>query len=153
MERCAVVAVYRWAPGVGLAPCVKVCSAIKHQKFLRSCCSIRSQRKFKTKLLSDPLRGNKNLRQGVELPRSRRFLGGLRGGFLRTLGVGVGFFVRLRKSNWIISYITLLTWEFLLKWYSFFWNFYWNREFLLPLFPLIASCYKIVDSPTSFTLG
>jgi len=24
-----------------------------------------------------------------------------------------------------------LYWEFLLKWYSFFWNFCWNREFLL----------------------
>jgi len=39
------------------------------------------------------------------------------------------FFVRLRlrKSNWVIFYITLLNWEFLLKWY----NFFWNREFLL----------------------
>ena len=43
------------------------------------------------------------------------------------------FFVRLRlwKSNWIFFYFTLLSWEFLLKWYNFFWNFYWNREFLL----------------------
>jgi len=34
--------------------------------------------------------------------RGRRFLGGV--GFLTTLGVGVGFFVRirLRMSNWII---------------------------------------------------
>jgi len=29
-------------------------------------------------------------------------------------------FVRLRMSNWIIFYITLLNWEFLLKWYNFF---------------------------------
>ena len=38
-------------------------------------------------------------------------------GFLTTLGVGVGFFVRLqlKKSNWIISYITLLSWELLLE--------------------------------------
>jgi len=36
---------------------------------------------------------------GVGL-RSRRFLGGV--GFLTTLGVGVGFFVRLRMSNRII---------------------------------------------------
>jgi len=28
-------------------------------------------------------------------------------------------------------YITLLSWEFLLKWYNFFWYYYWNREFLL----------------------
>jgi len=33
---------------------------------------------------------------------------------------GVGFFVRLRKYNWIIFYITLLSWEFLLEWYNFF---------------------------------
>ena len=30
------------------------------------------------------------------------------------------FFVRLRVSNWIIFYITLLNWEFLLKWYNLF---------------------------------
>jgi len=43
-------------------------------------------------------------------------------GFLTTLGVGVGFFVRLRlrMSNWIIFYITLQNWEFLLKWYNLF---------------------------------
>ena len=35
-------------------------------------------------------------------------------GFLTTLGVG--FFVRLRMFNSIIFYITLLNWEFLLKW-------------------------------------
>jgi len=62
---------------------------------------------------------------GAGVVRSWRFLGGV--GFLTTLGVvvGVGFFVRLRlqKSNWIIFYITLLCWEFLLKWYNFFWNF------------------------------
>jgi len=27
--------------------------------------------------------------------------------------------IRLRKSNWIIFYITLLSWEMLLKWYNF----------------------------------
>ena len=27
--------------------------------------------------------------------------------------------------------ITLLNWEFLLKWYNFFWNFCWIRDFLL----------------------
>jgi len=41
------------------------------------------------------------------------------------------FFVRLRLSSWIIFYITLLNCEFLLKWYNFFWNFCWNRVFLL----------------------
>jgi len=51
-------------------------------------------------------------------------------GFLTTLGVG--FFVRLplRMCNWIIFYITLLNWKFLLKWYNFYWNFCWNRDFL-----------------------
>jgi len=34
--------------------------------------------------------------------------------------VGVGFFLRLWKFNWIIFYITLLCWEFLLKWYNLF---------------------------------
>jgi len=34
-------------------------------------------------------------------------------------------------SNSIIFYITLLNWEFLLKWYNFFWNFCWNSYFLL----------------------
>jgi len=37
-------------------------------------------------------------------------------GFLTTLRGGVAFFVRLRMSNWIIFYITLLNWESLLKW-------------------------------------
>jgi len=37
-------------------------------------------------------------------------------------GCGVGFFVGLRKSNWIIFCITLLSWEFLLIRYSFSWN-------------------------------
>ena len=41
------------------------------------------------------------------------------------------FFVPLRMSNCIIFYITLLNWEFLLKWYNFFWNFCWNRGLLL----------------------
>jgi len=34
-------------------------------------------------------------------------------------------------SNWVIFHITLLNWKFLLKWYNFFWNFCWNRNFLL----------------------
>ena len=41
------------------------------------------------------------------------------------------FFVRLRMSDWIIFYITLLNWEFLLKWYTLFWNFCWNRDYPL----------------------
>ena len=42
-------------------------------------------------------------------------------------------FVRLRLqiSNWIIFYITLLNWEFLLKWYNSFWHFCWHRDYLL----------------------
>jgi len=38
--------------------------------------------------------------QGCGVVRSRRFLAGV--GFLATLTIGVGFFVRLRMSNWII---------------------------------------------------
>ena len=34
-------------------------------------------------------------------------------------------------SNWIIFHITLLNWEFLLKWYNFVWDFCWDRYFLL----------------------
>jgi len=30
------------------------------------------------------------------------------------------FFVRLGMSDWIIFFITLLSWEFLLEWYNFF---------------------------------
>ena len=66
---------------------------------------------------------------GLRSVRSRRFLGGV--GFLTTLGVEVGFFVRLRMSSWMIFYSTLLKREFLLKWYNFFWNFCRNRGFLL----------------------
>ena len=40
-------------------------------------------------------------------------------------------FVRLQKSSCIIFHMKLLSREFLLKWYNFFWNFCWNREFLL----------------------
>jgi len=29
----------------------------------------------------------------------------------------------LRKSNWIIFYVTLQNWEFLLKWHNFLWSF------------------------------
>ena len=55
---------------------------------------------------------------GVEVLRSRRFLGGVRVGFSTTLGVRVGFFVRRRLliPSWINFYIILLNWEFLLKW-------------------------------------
>jgi len=54
--------------------------------------------------------------------RNWMFLGGVGDGFLTTLGVGVGFFVRvrLRMPSWFIFYITLLNWKFLLKWYNLF---------------------------------
>jgi len=55
----------------------------------------------------------------VGVVRNRRFLGGVGVGFLTTLRV-VGFFVRLRKSSWIIFHHTLLNWEFLLKLYNFY---------------------------------
>ena len=43
------------------------------------------------------------------------------------------FFVWFRhlKSIWTFVCLTLLRWEFLLKWYNFFWNFSWNTDFLL----------------------
>ena len=67
--------------------------------------------------------------QGCGVVKSPRFLGGV--GFLTTLEIGVGFFVRLRMSDWIIFYMTLLNWQFLLQWYNFFGNFCWNSDFLL----------------------
>jgi len=40
------------------------------------------------------------------------------------------FFVRLRMSSWVIFYITLLNWEFLLKWYNFFLKLLLKQRFL-----------------------
>jgi len=37
--------------------------------------------------------------QGCGVARHQRLFGGV--GFQTTLGVGVGYFIRLRKSNWI----------------------------------------------------
>jgi len=48
---------------------------------------------------------------GVGDVRSRRFLGGVGVGFLTTLGGGFFVRLRLRMSNWIIFYITLLNWD------------------------------------------
>jgi len=36
-----------------------------------------------------------------------------------------------RCPIWIIFYVILLSGEFLLKWYNFFWNVCWNIDFLL----------------------
>ena len=62
---------------------------------------------------------------GVGVVRNRIVLGGVGVGFLTTLEVGVGFFCStttpvVQLDNF---YITLVSWEFLLKWYNFFWNF------------------------------
>jgi len=43
---------------------------------------------------------------GTRVVRSRRFMGGVRLGFLRTLGVGVGFLVRLILWMLIGSFCT-----------------------------------------------
>jgi len=81
--------------------------------------------------------GSKNLplKQGcgAGVVRSWRFLGGDEVGFLTTLGVGVGFFCPTSTPDVQLDhfYITLLSWEFLLKWCNFFWNICWNRDFLL----------------------
>jgi len=62
-------------------------------------------------------------------------MGGVGVGFLTTLGVGagVGFFCPTPTQDVQLDlfYITLQNWEFLLKWYNFFWNFCWNKDFLL----------------------
>ena len=68
---------------------------------------------------------------GFVIVGSGMFLSGVWVGFLTTLRVGVGFFVRFPKSNWIIFLIAPSDWEFLLKLYNFFWNFCWSRDFLL----------------------
>ena len=44
-------------------------------------------------------------------------------GFLTTVGVGVGFFCPTPDVQLDHFYITLLNWEFLLKWYNFCRNF------------------------------
>ena len=75
---------------------------------------------------------------GVGVVRSRSFLGGV--GFLTTWESD--FFVRLwlRMSNWVIFYITHLIWEFLFKWYNFFWNFVETEvSCCAPRFPLILT--------------
>ena len=86
----------------------------------------------------------------VGVAMSQRFLGGV--GFLTALGVGVGFFVWLRKSRSIIFYITLLNGEFLLKWYNFLCNFYWNREVLLCTTPHLRGWCKKKFSTVAFHL-
>jgi len=85
--------------------------------------------------------------------RSRRFLSGV--GFLTTLGGGVGVFLSDSDSGGpigLVFYIALLSWE---SW----WNGTISYETFaetenscgVQQFPLSASCYKIVDSQTSFT--
>jgi len=57
------------------------------------------------------------------------------------------FFVRLRKSNWIIFYITLLKWEFLLKSYNCFGTFVETEiSCCAPRFPLISTVkFRFLD--------
>jgi len=90
--------------------------------------------------------------QGVWVIRIRRLLGGVGVRFLTTLGVGVKFFVRLRKSNWIIFYITHLSWEFVIKCTLSFETFVETEiSCWAPRFPFTRNCYKVVNSQTSFT--
>jgi len=58
----------------------------------------------------------------------RSFLGGV--GFLTTLSRNQ-IFCPTPNIQLDHFYITLLSWEFLLKWYNLFWNFCWKRVFLL----------------------
>jgi len=77
-------------------------------------------------VLSDLLKEWTGYKPGL---RSRRILG----------GVGTGFFLRLRMSNWMIFYITFLNWEFLLKWYNCFWNLLKHISCCAPRFPFITA--------------
>jgi len=56
----------------------------------------------------------------VEGARSRRFLGGVGVGIQTMLGVEVGveMFCPTPEVQLIYFFITLLSWEFLLKWYN-----------------------------------
>ena len=65
--------------------------------------------------------------QGCGIVRSQSFFGGVGVRFLTTVEVWVRFYCPTPKSNWTIFYVTLLSWEFLLKWYNFLWNFCWDR--------------------------
>ena len=70
---------------------------------------------------------------GAGVVRSRRFLGGVGVRFLTTLRVGVEFFCPTPTPDVQLDcffYITLLNWEFLLKWYNFFESFV-ETDFLL----------------------
>jgi len=78
---------------------------------------------------------------GVEVVKSRKFLGWVGVRFLTTLGVRVDFFVWLQlwMSNWIIFDTTLLNSEFLLTWYNFFKTFVESESCFAPQFPLILT--------------
>jgi len=81
--------------------------------------------------------------------KSRRILGGIGVGFLRTRGVGVRFFfirLRLRMSNWILTRACgngTISFETFIK---------TDNSCYAPRFPLITDCYKIIDRQTWFTL-
>jgi len=83
--------------------------------------------------------------------RSRRRFGGV--GFLTTLGVGVGFFVRFRKSNWITftahSSVEDSCWIGRISYETFVET---ENSYCVPRFPPSVSCYKILGHQTSFTL-
>jgi len=90
------------------------------------------------------------------VPGCRKFLAGIGIRFLTTLRVGVGFFVRLRMSSWIMFYITRLNWEGLLKWYNFFETFVEAEiSCCVPRFPLLLTakfhslCVKESESEIS----
>ena len=79
-------------------------------------------------------------------------LGGIR--FLTTLGVSVRSICPTPEVQLNQFHIKLLSWIFLLKWYIVFWKLLLKQNScFVPWFLLIASCYKIVDSPTSFIIS
>ena len=63
--------------------------------------------------------------QGCGVIRSRSFFDGVGVRFLTTVEVWVRFFCPTPKLDHF--FVTLPSWEFLLKWYNFLWNFCWNR--------------------------
>ena len=68
---------------------------------------------------------------GAGVVRSGRFLRGSRVGFLKHWEPESDFFCPTPHAQLDHFYITLLNWEFQLKWYNFFWNFCWIKDFLL----------------------
>ena len=82
-------------------------------------------------------------RIGVGGAKNRSFLGGVGVGLLRTLVVGIGYFIRLRKSNLFTftSHSSGISVEMDFK--TFIET---ENSFCIPRLALIASCYKLLTA-------